>query len=93
MVKLRAVCSAVAVPAFPLIEPEMVLLNVFMPAKVCAPVVTTPDAVALAVGSVAFVPVDELTVGPAVVPPVTLRFVAGTLTVNVALVPWFAVNV
>jgi hypothetical protein len=143
-----AVWSAVAVPAFPDTDPVIVELNVFTPANVWFPVVITPDADAVAVGSVAFVPVDEVTIGPAVVPavmprfvatltcapaaipsnfvlsalvinpasdvvaagivalvPVELltvpvvvavlyvRFVAGTLTVNVALVPWFVVKV
>jgi hypothetical protein len=53
--------------------------KVFVPAKVWSPVVTAPEADALAVGIVALVPVDELIVGPAVVPPVTLKLVA-TLT-------------
>jgi hypothetical protein len=83
---VRPVCQVVAVPALPEIEPVIVLLKVLTPAQVCAPVVTTPEAVADAVGRVALFPVEEVTIGPAVVPAVIPRLVAGTLTVNVALV-------
>lgn len=81
-----AVCKVVAVPALPLIDPMIVELKVFTPAQVCAPVVTTPDAVALAVGSVALVPVDDVTTGPAVVPAVMPKFVA-TLTCAPVAIP------
>jgi len=50
-------------------------------------VVTTPDAVADAVGSVAPVPVDDVTIGPAVVPAVIPRLV-GTLTCAPAAIPF-----
>jgi hypothetical protein len=49
-------------------------------------VVTAPEAVALALGITAFVPVEEFTVGPAVVPAVHERFVA-TLTCAPAAMP------
>ena len=40
-----AVCSAVAVPAFPLILPLIVLLNVFIPPIVCAVLTSTPSVI------------------------------------------------
>ena len=49
-----------------------------MPAQVCAPVVTTPLAVALAVGKVALVPELDVTIGPAVVPAVIPKLVGAT---------------
>ena len=81
-----AVCNAVAVAAFPFMLPAIVLENVLVPAHVWAPVVTTPEAVALAVGSVALVPVDDVTIGPAVVPAVIPKLVA-TLTCAPAAMP------
>ena len=51
------------------------VLNVFSPAISCDPVVMAPEAVALADGIAAPVPVDEFTVGPAVVPAVHDKFV------------------
>ena len=42
------VASLVAVEAFPLIDPMMVLLNVLSPANICAPFVTIPPLVASA---------------------------------------------
>jgi hypothetical protein len=54
--------------------------------------VIKPAIEAVAAGIVAFVPVELLTV-PVVAAVLYVRFVAGTFTVNVALVDWFAVNV
>ena len=50
-------------------------VNVLAPANVCVSVVTIPEAVALALGIVTLVPVDELMVGPAVSPAVADKFV------------------
>ena len=61
-------------------------VNVLAPAQLCAPVVTTPEAVALAVGKVTLLPVEEVMVGPEVVPALTPRFVA-TLTWAPAAMP------
>ena len=51
-------------------------VKVFAPAKVCVPVVTAPEAEAEAEGITALAPVEELTVGPAVVPAVQVRLVS-----------------
>jgi hypothetical protein len=83
---VRAVCRVVAVPELPETDPVIVELNVLTPAKVWAPVVIAPDAVALAVGITALVPVDELTCGPAVVPAVHERLVP-TLTCAPVSIP------
>lgn len=83
---LRVFWSAVAVAAFPETEPAIVEEKVFTPAKVWFPVVTAPETVPLAVGSVTLLPVEELIVGPAVVPPVMLRLVP-TLTCAPAAMP------
>ena len=59
---------------------------------VLSALVSRPATEVVAAGNVAFVPVEELTV-PVEAAVLYVKFVAGTLTVNVALVPWFAVNV
>jgi hypothetical protein len=73
-VKVRAVCQALAVSALPCKLPIILELNVLLPANVYAPVVTTPLALALALGITASLLAILFTVvlmlGPAVVPPV-----------------------
>lgn len=51
-----AVCNVVAVAAFPLILPAIVLLNVFTPAIVCAEVVFTASVIPYPARVVGFVP-------------------------------------
>ena len=65
--------------AVPPVDKTTALEKVFVPAQVWLPVVTTPEADALAVGRVALLPVDEVTTGPFVVPADIPRLVA-TLT-------------
>jgi hypothetical protein len=67
--------EVVSVAAEPEIEPVIVLLKVLEPAKVCVPVVTTPEALAEAEGIATAVksgaPEPDMVrsrVGPAVVP-------------------------
>ena len=64
--------ALVAVSALPCKLPTILELKVFVPAKVCAPVVTTPLTEALALGIVTAVPLTPLTVvvkvGPELVP-------------------------
>ena len=75
MVPIRLILLArVAVAALPLIDPEITLLKVLVPAQVWAPVVTAPEADELAAGIVALVPAELVIIGPPVVPPVTPRF-------------------
>ena len=57
------------------------VLKVLAPANVCVPVVTIPEADALALGIVTLVPVDELIIGPAVVPAVAVKLAAAALIV------------
>ena len=57
-----AVCKVVAVAALPVMLPEIVELNVLVPAIVCVPVVTRPAIDAVAAGITALVPVEDVTV-------------------------------